>query len=359
MTSPPNRREFLGAVGASAMGAAVVGTTTSCAAPAGASSVPLPLASGDGMPGGSPLIVSTWNFGVPANAAALARFNAGDAHPVDMCEAGVQVPEADPTISSVGYGGWPNADGVVELDACIMRGDTLACGGVAGLRDILHPIAVARRVMDRTRHVLLVGEGARSFAVNEGFPTQNMLTERAANRYAEIIAERALRGGHEPWERLGPEINDPNEDHDTIGMIAMHEGKLAMAVTTSGMAWKLPGRVGDSPIIGAGGYVDDEAGAAVSTGVGEEVIRSCGSAMIVEAMRHGAAPTDAIAAVLRRIRLTTTSRGATPYDKAPQVAFIAVDRLGRVGALALLGGFQYALTRNGETSLVNADVLEP
>lgn len=354
MTSPPNRREFLGAVGASAVGAAAVGGVTGCASPAASAAAQ----SLGGLSGRAPLIVSTWNFGVPANEAAAARLAQPGAHPVDAVEAGVQVPEGDPSITSVGYGGWPNADGVVELDACIMRGDDLACGGVAGLRDILHPIAVARRVMDRTRHVLLVGDGARDFAIAQGFETQDLLTERAARRLEERRAERGGGGGDEPWERIGPVIEDPNEDHDTIGMIAMAEGKLAMAVTTSGMAWKLPGRVGDSPIVGAGGYVDDDAGAAVSTGVGEEVIRSCGSAMIVEAMRRGDHPTDAIAEVLRRIRRTTTTRGSTPYDKAPQIAFLAVDRHGRVGALALLPGFDYALTQDGETRLVSADVLE-
>ncbi len=349
-----SRRQFLAGLGASvgaATGLAACSTTGPGARAVGASAEALAAAGHGG--GEDQLVVSTWKFGMAANAAAMAAFDAGVSHPFEACEAGVRVPEADPEISSVGYGGLPNAHGVVQLDSCLMRGDTLGCGGVAALEGILHPVSVARRVMERTRHVLLVGEGARQFALSQGFPSQDLTTERSreayqrwrANQPAEIV---------EPWEAAR---RDPNEDHDTIGMIALDAGRLAMAVTTSGMGWKLPGRVGDSPIIGAGGYADDAAGAVVSTGVGEEVIRSCGSFAIVEGMRRGATPLEACAEVLTRIRDTVTRLRPTDWADDVQVGFIAVTPEGEVAALALRKGFTYALSRHGETELIDVEPL--
>lgn len=355
-----NRRQFLGAVGGGCAAALATGcaggehshTTadTAAADPNASPSVsgddPEPVEhapDGSGLPGGPPLVVSTWPFGREANAAALAAFARPGSHALDACEAGVRVTEADPEISSVGYGGIPNADGLVQLDSCIMRGDTLDCGGVAALSGFLHPVSVARRVMERTRHVLLAGNGAAAFARSEGFVEQDMLSPAAAERWERWKREQQQKTALEPWEV----DRDPEIDHDTIGMIAMQDGRLAMAVTTSGLGFKLPGRVGDSPIVGAGGYCDDDVGAAVSTGVGEEVIRSCGSFAIVELMRQGASPGAAIAEVLRRIRRTTSGRSSTNYGGKPAVAFLAVDREGRVGAFTLNAGFRYALSRGG------------
>jgi len=271
------------------------------------------------------VIVSTWKMGRAANEVAWTTLVDGAGHPLDACEAGVRVTEADPTTTSVGYGGRPNADGVVELDSSIMRGDTLECGSVAALQNIRHPVTVARAVMEQTPHVLLVGDGALQFARGLGIEEQEMLTE-------------ASREAWEAWKlSQSAERAAVEEDHDTIGMIAMEGGQFAMAVTTSGWAYKLPGRVGDSPIIGAGGYCDDEAGACVATGDGEEMIRSCASFAVVEAMRRGAHPEEACADVLGRIARKAGSR-------KPSVALLAVDRRGRVGARSLRADFHYALS---------------
>ena len=349
-----SRRQFLAGVGASVGAAGLGACATAGTGVRAVGASPALLAAGGTGGSGDRLVVSTWRFGVAANAAAMEAFQAGVDHPLEACEAGVRVPEADPKVSSVGYGGLPNAHGVVQLDSCIMRGDTLGCGGVAALEDVLHPVSVARRVMERTRHVLLVGDGARQFALSQGFPTQDLTTERSRAAYARW-REKQPAEIVEPWEEAR---RDPNEDHDTIGMIALDGGRLAMAVTTSGMGWKLPGRVGDSPIIGAGGYADDAAGAVVSTGVGEEVIRSCGSFAIVEAMRRGATPRDACADVLARIRDTVTRLRPTDWENDDvQVGFIAVTPKGEVAGLALRSGFQYALSRGGESELIDVEPL--
>jgi isoaspartyl peptidase/L-asparaginase-like protein (Ntn-hydrolase superfamily) len=264
-------------------------------------------------------------MGRAANEVAWERMTVDGGTPLDACEAGVRVTEADPSVHSVGYGGRPNAAGVVQLDSSIMRGDTLECGSVAALENVLHPVSVARAVMERTPHVLLVGDGALEFARSIGVLEQDMLTDDA----------------RQAWEAWKAEQDAPREpvedDHDTIGMIALDGGRFAMAVTTSGWAYKLPGRVGDSPIIGAGGYCDDEVGACVATGDGEEMIRTCASFAVVEAMRRGIDPGEACAEVLRRIDKKAGSRN-------PSVALLAVDRHGRVGARSLRADFDYALS---------------
>jgi N4-(beta-N-acetylglucosaminyl)-L-asparaginase len=281
------------------------------------------------------VIVSTWPMGARANDVAWGRCLAGVEHPIEACEAGVAIIEADPSVSSVGIGGRPNAEGVVELDAAIMRGDDLACGSVAGLQRILHPVSVARAVMEQTPHVLLVGEGALTFARRQGFSEQDLLTDEA----------------RQSWERWRERQDRPpaDDDHDTIGMIVLDEGRFGMAVTTSGWGYKLPGRVGDSPIIGAGGYCDDEAGACVATGDGEQMIRSCASFAVVDAMRRGASPEQALDDVLRRIRRRTTGN--------PSVSLLAVDRAGRVAGRALKDHFDYALTDDADgTRVLRAEV---
>ena len=227
-----------------------------------------------------PVVISTWRHGLAANDAAWKILSAGG-RALDAVEAGVRESESDPAVSSVGFGGLPDAAGRVTLDACIMdeKGD---CGSVAFLQDIENPISVARKVMEKTPHVMMVGEGAKQFAIQQGFKTKALLTDKSKAEWEKWKADHPDAIKH--WE-----INV--ENHDTIGMVAIDaQGNLSGACTTSGLAWKLPGRVGDSPIIGAGLYVDNEVGAASATGVGEAVIRAVGSFLVVELMRQGNSP---------------------------------------------------------------------
>jgi len=222
-----------------------------------------------------PVVLSTWRHGLAANEAAWKILSAGG-RALDAVESGVRVSESDPEVSSVGVGGWPDASGVVTLDACIMneKGD---CGSVAAVKEIENPISLARMVMEKTRHIMLVGEGAQLFAAENGIPKKNLLTPKSKAEY-------------EKWKAAHPDAIKSRtinlENHDTIGLLAIDsKGNLSGACTTSGTAWKLPGRVGDSPIIGAGLYVDNEVGAATATGIGEAVIRACGTFLVVELMR--------------------------------------------------------------------------
>jgi N4-(beta-N-acetylglucosaminyl)-L-asparaginase len=297
------------------------------------------------------LIVSTWSFGVAANEAAWRALTAGVEHPVHACEGGVKVVEADPTTSSVGYGGRPNAEGEVELDAAVMRGDTLACGAVAGLRRIKHPVSVARHVMERTDHVLLVGEGALAFARANGHPEEDLLTpeSRAAWERWKQRQGASSPADRPAWPALAAA---PGEDHDTIGMIVLDRGRLGTAVTTSGMAYKLPGRVGDSPIIGAGSACDDEVGAVVSTGVGEEVIRTGGSQSILEAMRRGVTPRRAVREVLGRL-----NRLHRRLERRASVAYMVISRGGEVYGGANHQGFEYAFTDDSGTRLIAGEIV--
>ena len=350
------RREFLhdasGALLAGCVGAGALAGNARAAAAAG----PGPQAEGDsGRPDArgprDRLVVSTWWFGVAANGAAWEALRREGAHPLDAVEAGARVAEADPEVNSVGYGGLPNAEGVVQLDASVMRGDTLGCGAVASLENVLHPISVARLVMERTPHVLLVGPGALAFARAQGFEEQDLLSPKAKEAWEQWKAQRGQPGARaaaEPFEVA----RASSLDHDTIGMIALDGGRFATAVTTSGLAWKLPGRVGDSPIIGAGSYCDDLVGAAVSTGVGEEVIRTGGCVAIVEAMRRGLPPRRASIDVLHRIR-----RAQDALGRQGDVAFIAVSRGGEVWGGSLLPGFEYAYTDGDGTRRIQGEVV--
>src|SRR5690348_7098682 len=228
------------------------------------------------------VVIATWPFGQTAVKTAAALLQA-DRPALDAALAGAQAVEDDPTVHSVGYGGIGNAVGTVQLDACVMDGQTLACGGVAGLENIRHPAAVARRVMEKTPHVLLVGQGAQQFALQQGFPLATLLTPESV----------AL------WEKRRPPADRPHElpGHDTVTVLALDQkGSLGGVCTTSGLAHKLPGRVGDSPLIGSGLYVDDTAGAAGATGVGEAIIRIGGSFFIVEQLRLGRSPPEACGA---------------------------------------------------------------
>jgi len=284
-------------------------------------------------------VVSTWDFGVAANQAAWAVLSTGG-RALDAVEAGARIPEADLKNHSVGRAGYPDRDGHVSLDASIMDGDG-ACGAVAALEHIAHPISVARRVMEKTPHVLLVGDGALQFALEQGFAKEELLTPESRKAWQEWLktakyhpaANSEVRTYESPAKVRGGKDN-----HDTIGMLAIDShGRLAGACTTSGMAWKLRGRVGDSPIVGAGLYVDNDVGAATSTGVGEEVIRNAGSFLVVELMRQGRTPEEACREAVRRVIKRKKSEGEI------QVGFLAINRAGDVGAWAMQSGFNYAV----------------
>ena len=303
-------------------------------------------------PSAPAVMVSTWDFGAAANAAGIAvRASGGSA--LDMVEAGGRVAEADESNSSVGLGGLPDRDGRVTLDACIMawNGDI---GAVCALEDLVHAVSVARQVMERTPHTMLVGEGARSFAIEQGFEPQNLLTPAAEAAWREWLKTA----------NYAPRINSENTDwrsmpggpgnHDTIGLLAIGaDQRMAGACTTSGMAFKMRGRVGDSPLIGAGLYVDDEVGGATATGVGEDVVRVAGAHSVVEAMRHGMDPVAACRSVIERLARLRGTRVA-----ASQVALLALDKTGRAGAFALQPGFTYAVTdAAGQTRIERAAAL--
>jgi isoaspartyl peptidase/L-asparaginase-like protein (Ntn-hydrolase superfamily) len=286
-----------------------------------------------------PIVISTWNHGLPANDAAW-KILSGGGRALDAVEQGVMVVEADPTNTSVGLGGYPDRDGHVTLDASIMdeKGN---CGSVGCIEHILHPISVARMVMEKTPHVMLVGEGAYQFALENGFKrsTQEMTA--------------GVKADWEKWKsenHYQPVIDKNN--HDTIGMIAMDSnGDLSGSCTTSGLAWKVHGRVGDSPIIGDGMFVDNEVGAACATGKGEAVMKICGTHLIVELMRNGKTPQQACEEAIQRI-----AKKQNDY-KTFQVGFLALNRNGDIGAYSLVKGFQYALAVNGENKLFDSDYL--
>ncbi|WP_277978753.1 N(4)-(beta-N-acetylglucosaminyl)-L-asparaginase [Sphingomonas phyllosphaerae] len=297
-------------------------------------------------------VLSTWDFGAAANDAAFARLRAGGSL-LDAVEAGARVPEADPDNHSVGYGGYPDRDGHVTLDAVIMD-DAGAVGAVAALEDTVHAISVARRVMEKTPHTLLVGEGATRFAREQGFEKVDLLTPPAEQAWREWLrtakyqpvanSETGTYGTATPHRTPGGAL-----DHDTIGLLARTaDGRMAGACTTSGMAFKIRGRVGDSPQVGAGLYVERGIGGATSTGVGEEVTRVAGSARVVASMRAGRSAQAACEEVVRHI---AALRGAA--IKGMQVGFLALDTKGEVGAFCLLPGFTYAVTDAGGTTTVH------
>ncbi len=319
------RREFLKRTAVAA--AAPSALAMACAEP----SVPSPV--GDPI---RPLVVSTWNMGLGANEAAWEVLSAGG-RALDAVEAGVRVPEGDPNEMTVGLGGFPDRDGIVTLDACIMD-ENGRCGSVAALEGIVHPVSVARLVMERTPHVMLVGKGAQDFAVANGFEIENLLTPDAEAAWRRWLAEQ------------GPERPPINvENHDTIGMLAIDQaGNLSGACTTSGAGMKYHGRVGDSPIIGAGLYVDNEVGGATSTGWGEAVIRAVGCFLVVELMRQGHSPAKACEMAVDRVI------AKNPDWRDIQVGFLAVNRQGEVGAFCIAPGFNYAL-RTSEVENVMFD----
>ena len=282
-----------------------------------------------------PIVISTWRHGIDANEAAWRILESGGKS-IDAVEAGVKVSEADPKVKSVGYGGYPDREGRVTLDACIMD-DKMQCGSVAFLEHIKHPISVARLVMDKTPHVMLVGEGALEFALQQGFTKENLLTAESLKEWHSIKKELESKKAIINIENQQKTIIT-DENHDTISMLALDkDGNLSGSCTTSGAANKLHGRVGDSPIIGAGLFVDNEVGAACATGLGEEVIKQAGSAMVVELMRNGKDPESACREIVKRIIKTNQEK------KDFQVGFLALRKDGVFGAFSILKGFNYAV----------------
>ena len=282
-----------------------------------------------------PVVIATWQHGVQANAKAMEVMSKGGSA-LDAVEAGVMVVESDPEITSVGVGGSPDREGIITLDACIMD-EKSRCGSVAFLQNIEHPIAVARKVMEETPHVMLAGKGAYEFAIAQGFPHKNLATEQSDASYKEWQVKSKYK----------PIINI--ENHDTISMLALDkDGNISGSCTTSGMAYKMHGRVGDSPIIGAGLFLDNEVGGACATGVGEAIIRVAGSAMVVEAMRYGMSPQDACEEVVKRII------AKHPDVKGLQAGFIAMNKAGEVGAYSIYNGFNYAYNTSKFEKLVDS-----
>lgn len=288
-----------------------------------------------------PIIVSTWNFGLISNKAAWEILKKGG-RALDAVEEGAKVAEADYSNLSVGLGALPDRDGHVTLDSCIMD-EKGGCGSVCALEHIKHPVSVARMVMEKTPHIILVGEGAQKFALDNGFTKEPFdRSEQADKAWKEWLKKSEYK----------PEVN--RENHDTIGLISMDiNGNLSGACTTSGMAYKMRGRVGDSPIIGAGLFVDNEIGAATATGHGEEVIRIAGSHLVVELMRQGYSPEKACKKAVERVYAKNKNRW-----KDIQIGFIAINKEGEFGAFSLQAGFDYAVcTGDNENTLFHSKFL--
>lgn len=285
-----------------------------------------------------PKVVSTWEHGLAANKAAWEVISKGGSS-LDAVEQGLRVTESDITNRSVGIGGRPDREGHVTLDACIMDHRS-RCGSVACLEGIDHPVSVARKVMEDTQHVMLVGEGAKAFALEKGFGRIKTPLPEVKKDYKKWKKEQA-----EIAKR--PEINV--ENHDTIGMLAMDaSGQISGACTTSGWAYKLHGRVGDSPIIGSGLFIDNEVGGAVATGLGEAIIRIAGSHTVVELMRQGNSPEEACKQAVERI--------ISKHENLEglQCGFLAMDRFGNVGGYAVYNGFNFAYTDGANHLLQDA-----
>ncbi|HEU4717208.1 MAG TPA: N(4)-(beta-N-acetylglucosaminyl)-L-asparaginase [Bacteroidia bacterium] len=286
---------------------------------------------------GFPVVISTWNHGMPANEEAWKTLSSGGSA-LDAAEKGVMVVESDKNSTSVGLGGFPDRDGYVTLDASIMRDDGMA-GSASFVTGIEHPISLARMIMERTPHVMLVGSGAEQFAREQGI-TQlpNKLSPAAEKAWKDWLKEKNYK----------PVINV--ENHDTIGLLVLDkDGKFAGSCTTSGLAWKLHGRIGDSPVIGAGLFLDNEVGASTCTGLGEAVMRTLASHTAVEEMRRGASPQEACEEAINRIVKKH------PDYKEFQVGILAINKRGEHGAYGLQKGFNYALYQHDANKLYDAD----
>jgi N4-(beta-N-acetylglucosaminyl)-L-asparaginase len=288
-----------------------------------------------------PIVISTWDFGQAANLEAW-KVLEKKGRAIDAVEAGVQIPEADESNQSVGYGGNPDRDGRVTLDACIMD-EFYNAGSVACLEHIKHPIKVARLVLEKTPHVMISGEGALEFALANGFKKENLLTPKSEADWKQWLKTSKYEPQINIENKQYNKENDPMpggiNNHDTIGMIALDANhNIGGACTTSGLAYKMRGRIGDSPIIGAGLYVDNEVGGATSSGVGEEVMKIVGSHLIVELMRNGKTPAQACKIAVERIIKRSPEK-----SKNIQVGFLAINKKGEYGAYALQKGFTYSV----------------
>ena len=321
-----SRRRFLKNLGLASAGLAIKPITTT----AQTTAKTLPIKD-------SPLVISTWIHGMEANAGAWSVLENGGAA-LDAVQKGVAVTESDMNNRSVGLAGRPDRDGHVTLDACIMDHDS-RCGSVAFLEDIQHPIDVARAIMDQTPHVMLVGEGAQKWALENGFSKVD---------FEVPIPE--VQKDYENWLITSEYKTGVNvENHDTIGMLALDaSGRMAGACTTSGMAYKIRGRVGDSPIIGAGLFIDGEVGGATATGVGEAMIRTAGASAVVESMRRGASPEEACYEIVQRILKKH------PGVEGMQVGFLAMNMQGEYGGYSVYNGFNYALRTQDRNEMVDA-----
>ena len=339
-----SRRDFLGSAALATAGAmSVLGgdgrASAQSAAPAGA-----PVSQGPTRP----IVIASGN-GLRSTERAMAMIAEG-ADPLDAVIAGVNIVELDPTDHSVGYGGLPNEDGVVELDASVMHGPTGGAGAVAALRNIKTPSCVAKLVMERTDHVLLVGEGALRFAKAHGFKEEDLLTDEARQMW---LKWKETLSDQDDWVPP-PAVPDGQSSatsgveftYGTINCCAVDAaGNVAGVTTTSGLSYKIPGRVGDSPIIGAGLYVDNEVGAAGATGRGEACILNCASFAVVEMMRGGKSPTDACLAVLKRVADRTKDRRLLREDGRPNydLTLYALGKDGRYGSAAIWSGAQFVV----------------
>lgn len=288
---------------------------------------------------GGPIFVSTWDFGVPANARAAEVFGASGSL-MDAVEKGINSIEDDPNVDSVGYGGLPNAQGEVELDAGIMDGTIHRAGSVCNLHKIKNPISVARLVMQKTRHTTMAGEGALQFAISMGFEPMQLLTPKSLEAW---LKWKATPHHSTFWI--------DKDHHDTIGMLATDaNGHIVAGCSTSGLAWKIPGRVADSPIVGCGYYADDSAGAATATGNGDVMTNYCTSAYIVARMAEGLHPQDACDQLMRFMAKTAPDVAGGEY------CVLALSPTGEIGAASMNGAkpLQYAIWRGGSGALHTA-----
>ncbi len=292
-----------------------------------------------------PVFIATWPFGKFSCEAAVKIANDSGSM-LDAIEKGIWVTENDVKNASVGIGGIPNANGQVELDACIMSGPNHNAGSVAGIRGILHPISIARLVMESTPHVMLVGEGAKQFAIANGHPETNLLTTQQKENWQKWQTEQ-----FEKSKKSKPKIDE--DHHDTIAMLGLDsKGNLYGGCSTSGWGYKLAGRVGDSPIIGSGLYVDNQVGAAGATGLGENVMRHCGSFLVVEMMRQGASPTEACEMAVNRIaEIDPKNLGNLDIN------FIALNKAGQHGAAGTSKGFKYSVSSPAGSEVLNAKAM--
>lgn len=318
-----NRRAFIGKTSAAIAGITLVKSSLSKNA-----SYPITA---------SPVVISTWEYGLAANEAAWSVLS-NNGWSLDAVESGVKVSEADPNVSTVGYGGTPDEKGKVTLDACIMD-EKGRSGSVSFLQYIKHPVSVARVVMEKTPHVMLSGKGALKFALENGFEKEKLLTKEQKKKWKN-------------WRKENRNLNQAisGENHDTIGMLALDtEGRISGACTTSGIAYKLHGRVGDSPIIGAGLFIDGEVGGAVATGRGELVMKTLGTFLIVELMRNGLSPKKACEEAIHRIAQKY------PDFENYQVGFLALNISGEYGSFSIQPGFNFAIKTKSKTTLEEAE----